>query len=133
MVVSDDQVEAKPARSLRFSKGPHAGIHSYHQPDTLGMCRFKHARLQTVAFAQSVRNMKARLTAEHLDCRLQQHHRRRPVYVVIAVEQHRLVICNRALEPFNSRRHPQHQERIVELTSIRIQKRVRLRGLGNAA
>ena len=60
VMVGDDQVEAQPARGLRFGKGAHAGVDGDHQAHALGVRRFEHARLQAVALAQAVRHMKAR-------------------------------------------------------------------------
>ncbi len=51
--------------------------------------------LHAVAFAQPVRHMKVALPAEHLDGCLQQHHGGRPVHVVVAVDQDRLLRRNR--------------------------------------
>ena len=58
MVVGDDEVEAQPACGLGFSEGAHAGVDGDDQADAFGISSFKHARLQAVAFADAMGNVK---------------------------------------------------------------------------
>ena len=80
------------------------------------------ARLQAVAFAEPVRNMKANRAAEHLDRRLQQHNGSSSVDVVVAVQQDRLFARDGCFDAFYRGDHAHHQQGIVKLRNFRIKK-----------
>ena len=133
MMVGNNQVQPQAARGFGLGKGSHAGVHGNHQPNALRVSLFQHARLQPVPLAQPVRHMEARIPAQHLDSRLQQHDGGGAVHVVIAIEQHRLARGDSLLQPLHGGLHAQHQKGIVQVRNFRIKKSECFRRLGNAA
>ena len=124
MMVGDDEVEAEALRGFGFGKGAHAGVHRDDQAHALGICRFKHARLQAVALAQPMRHMKANHAAEHFNGGLQQHDGGGAVHVVVAVEQDRFACARwRASTRSTAAAMPSIRQGIVEMGDIRIEKR----------
>ena len=130
-MIGHDQVQPQRLRRLSRGKRPNPRIHADHQPHAIARERLQHLALHAVALAQPVRNMKARLPAQHLDGCLQQHHGRRPVHVVIAVDQDRLPRGNRLLNTRHRPLHAQHRVRIVQLLEI-VDEEIAL-GLGRRA
>ena len=115
MMVGDDEVEAEIARCFSLGKGAHAGV---NRDDETNACRvrfFKHAGLQSIAFAQAVRHMKASFAAQHFNSGLEQNDGGGAVHIVVAVEQNRLMARDGRFKAFDGRSHAQHEEGIVEL------------------
>ena len=133
MMVGDDEVEAEALRGLGLSERAHAGVDGDDEADALGIRGFKHAGLQAVAFAQTMRNMEANRAAEHLDCGLEQHNGGGAVDVVVAVEEDWFAARDGGLNAFDCGRHAQHQKRIVKLGYFRIEKREGFGWAGDAA
>ena len=133
MMIGDDEVEPEALRSLSFGEGAHAGIDGDDESHAVGVCSFEHGRLQAVAFAQPMRHMKAHLAAEHLDCRLEKHNSGGAVDVIVAVEQDGLFARDGCFHAFHGGLHPQHQQRVVQLSHFRIQKCESIAGCANAA
>ena len=122
MMIGDDEVKPEALRTLSFGKGAHARVDSDDEANAVGVCGFEHRRLQPVALAQPVRNMKAHHAAQHLDRRLEKHDGGGAVDVVIAVKQDGLPACDGCFHAFHGGLHPQHQQRIVQLSHFRIEK-----------
>jgi hypothetical protein len=80
-----------------------------------------------------MRHMKARSAAQHLNGGLEQHNSRGSVHVIIAVEQHRFLGGDCALDALDRGRHALHQEWVVEMVEIGIEKREGSGGIGYAA
>ena len=97
MMVGDDEVEAEAARGFSFGEGAHAGVDGDDEANAVGVCGFKHAGLQAVAFAQPMRHVEAHHAAEHFDRGFQQDHGGGAVDVVVAVEQNRFLRGDGAL------------------------------------
>ncbi len=133
MMVGDDEVEAESLRRLSFGKGPHARIDSDHQAYAIGIGGFEHGGLQAVALAQPMRHMKAHLAAEQFDCRLQKNNGSGAVDVVVSVQQDGLFARDGCFHAFHRGLHAQHQQRIVQLSNFRIEKREGFAGGADAA
>ena len=71
VVVSDDEVEPELTCAFGFSESPHAGIDSDDEPDSIGICGFKHRGLEAVALTQAMRDMKLDYAVEHFNCSFQ--------------------------------------------------------------
>jgi len=124
MVVGHDEIETQSAGRLGLGKGPHAGIDRDDQANAFRKSRFKHARLQPVTLLEPVRHVKADRAAEHLDGGLQQDNGSGAVHVVIAVKQNSLMVCDGAFQPLDSHCQSQHEEGIVKVGRLRVQKSV---------
>ena len=126
VMIGHDQVQPQRLRRLSSGKRPNPRIDTDHQPHAIARERLKHLALHAVALAQSMRNMKARLPAQHLDGSLQQHHCRRPVHVVVAVDQDRLPRGNRVLNTRYRPLHAQHRVGVVQVLKLWMKESLRL-------
>ena len=124
MVVGDDEVEAEAARGFSFSEGAHAGVDGDDEADTVGVSRFKNARLHAVAFAEAMGDVKAGFTAEHFDGGFEQDDGDGAIDVVVAVEENGLAGGDGALEAIDGGGHAEHEEGIVEVRDFGIEEDV---------
>jgi hypothetical protein len=89
--------------------------------------------LQSVALAETVRHVKTSFSAEHLDGGFEQDYGGGAVYVVVAVEEDRLMTRYRSFKPLDGGGHAEHEEGIVEVGKLRIEEGVGLGCGGDAA
>ena len=89
-MVGDDEVEAEATRSLSFGEGSHPGVDGDYEASALCVGCLKHRGLQSIAFAETVRDVEANDAAEHFDGSFEKDDGCGAVYVVVAVEQNRL-------------------------------------------
>ena len=122
-MISDDEVEAEAARGFSFGEGAHAGVDGDDDADAVGVGGFEHARLHAIAVAQAMRNVKADVTAEHLDGSLEKDYSDSAVDVVVAIEEDRLPRGDGAFETIDGSGHAEHQEGIVEVRGLGIEER----------
>ena len=109
------------------------GVDCDDEPNTLGICRFKHGGLQSVALAETVRHVEANFAAEHFDCGFEKDDGGGAVHVVVAVEQNRFLARDGRFDTFHGGLHAEHQQRIVQLGHFRIEKCEGFAGGGDAA
>jgi hypothetical protein len=133
MVVGDDEVEAEAARGFSFRECAHASVDGDDNAHTFGVSCFKDAGLHSVAIAQAMRNVKAHISAEHLDGGFKQDNGNGAVDVVIAVEENGLARGDGALDALDGGGHSEHEKGIVEVGRLWIQEGKSFGGCGDAA
>ena len=133
MVVGDDEVEAEAARGFSFSEGAHAGVDRDDDADTVGVSRFKDARLHAVAVTEAMGNVKADVTTEHFDRGFEQDDSDRAINVVVAIKENGLARGDGAFEAINGGRHAEHEKGIVEVRRLGIEEGESLSGGVDAA
>ena len=100
-MVRDDQIDAESAGAERGVGAADAAVDRDDQVHPFGVQPLDGRCLQPVAVAQAFRNEMHDLAAEHLERAPQDHGRRDPVHVVIAVNRDALLARDRTLDPFD--------------------------------
>lgn len=138
MVIGDDEVEAEPACGCGFGDGAHAGIDGDDEADSGGVGFFKHGRLQAVALAEAMRDVKADETAgiggaQHFDGGFEQDDGRGAVDVVVAVEEDGFVVGDGPLNAGDGQVHAEHEGGGVELIGVGVEEDMGFSCGGDAA
>ncbi len=120
MVIRNDEVEAKTARGFRFSESAHAGVDGDDDADAFGVGRFEDARLHAIAVTESMRDVKADVTAEHFDGCLEKNDSDSAVNIVVAIEEDGLMRGDGAFESIDGGGHAEHEKWIVEMRGLGI-------------
>jgi hypothetical protein len=103
-----------------YVTGPNPGVHADDERNTFGAGTFDYLGAHSIAFFETVRDVKYRRTARELDSCLQNDYRCRPVDIVVAVDQDLFARRGGFLEPRDGSGHAQHGKRIVQVLEIRV-------------
>jgi hypothetical protein len=113
VVIGDDQIDAKLARTNRRFRAADAAIDRDHELHTVGVQALDGRGLQAVAVAQPFRNEVHDVGAEQLERAAEDHRGGDPVHVVVAMDRDPLTSFECTENPIHGHTHVGEQHRIV--------------------
>ncbi len=122
VVVADDQVDAQLAGAIGGGAAADAAVDRDDDPRAGGVQAIDVGRLQAVAVAQALGQEVRDVAAEQLQRAAQDHRRRDPVDVVVAVDGDALLARDRGQQALDRDAEVGQQERIVEMIDRRRQE-----------
>ena len=122
MVIGDDEIEPEGFGGLGGGKGADAGIDADDETHALRGCGFEHLIAHTVAFAETMRDVKTDFAAEHFNGCFEQNGGGGAIDVIVAVDQDRLSALYGLLNARNGGGHAEHAVGIEEMIQLRLQE-----------
>ncbi len=119
VMVGDDEVEAKAACGVGFSKGAHAGVDGDDKADAGEGFFFEDGGLEAVALFEAVGNVEVNDGAVgaggHLNGGFEQDYRSGAIDVVVAIEEDGFVLGDGVFEACDGAAHAEHEKWVVEV------------------
>ncbi len=113
VMIRHHHIHTESSRQCDFFVRGRAAIGRHQQCDTLIMQALHGAEVESVAFAESMRNIGANLCVQPAKERQIDACRRNPIDIVIAVKTDRLLSRDGAMQPFDRLVHVGNQKWIV--------------------
>ncbi len=120
VVVGDDDVDRKLARTANHFGRPNARIHADDERHAAPGSRFHHLGPHPVAVLEPIRYVEISRPPGELDGALENHHRCRPVHVVIAIDQDFFAIADGAAKTIECEIHAAQRERVMKILEGRM-------------
>jgi hypothetical protein len=131
VMVGNDEVEPLLLRVGRLRMARDAAVERNHEAGALLRRAVEPAAAQPIAVLVAVRDKKRRLHAMRAQEVRDQRRRRRPVHVVVPVDQHALAVLDGRRHPGRRRGHVAHPQRVVQRRAIGPKEVLRLLKRGN--